>query len=66
MGRPAMAGEALCFRPAPQAGWAYATGIERVPLMFAGAGPAILRAWRPPAERTSDARARWPQVFLVL
>jgi hypothetical protein len=39
-----------------EAGWADASGIERVPRMTALAEPVIFLAGRPAAERASDAR----------
>jgi hypothetical protein len=60
-----MAGEALCFRPALQAGWAHASGIEGVPVMFACARPNVLFARGPPTEWTSDAWSGRRGVFLA-
>ena len=60
-----MTREALCFRPSLQAGRADASGVERVPHMSAGAGPMILFARRPAAERAADAWARWPCIFVA-
>ena len=48
-----------------KAGRADPAGIECVPLMAAGAGPDIVLAGRPSAERAADARAGRIGVFLV-
>ncbi len=40
-----------------KAGWADSSRIERIPLLAAGARPAILFARRPAAERAADAWA---------
>lgn len=55
MFRPSTAREALSFFPLVQASWAYASSVEGVPHVTAGAGPAILFARRPAAERATDA-----------
>ena len=60
-----MAGKALGFRPALEAAGADASGVGRVPCMFAGTSPEVLFARRPSAEPASDARARRPHVFLA-
>lgn len=49
MRRPTAAREVLRFSPLVQAGWAYASGIERVPFVSAGAKPFVFFAGRPAA-----------------
>ena len=39
-----------------EAGWADASGVERVPFISAGASPEVLLAGRPPTQRAADAR----------
>jgi hypothetical protein len=56
MRRPSGAREALGLSPLVQACGADATGIERVPLVAAGAEPLVVFAGRPAAERAADAR----------
>jgi hypothetical protein len=55
MRRPSTAREALRFSPLMQAGRAYSTPVERVPLEAAGAKPFVLLTGRPTAERATDA-----------
>jgi len=54
--RPAATRKALGLTPLVQAGWADASGIERVPFMSAGTRPEVFFAGRPAAERAADAR----------
>jgi hypothetical protein len=49
MQRPSAAREALCFSPLMQAHGAHASGVERVPLVAAGAEPLVALAKRPAA-----------------
>jgi hypothetical protein len=57
MWRPSAAREALGLSPLVKASGAYSSRIESVPLIAAGAEPAIFFAGRPAAERAADARA---------
>jgi hypothetical protein len=54
--RPSAAREALGFRPLVKARGADASGVERIPLIAAGAEPLIFLPGRPAAERVADAR----------
>ena|SRR5579864_3875205 len=56
MQRPSAARETLGFSPLVQACGAHASGVERVPLVAAGAEPLVFFAGRPAAERAADAR----------
>jgi hypothetical protein len=49
-----------------KAGWAYASGVERVPLVPAGAEPSVFFPGRPAAERAPDARRLRLARFLLL
>jgi hypothetical protein len=55
MRRPSAARETLGFSPLVQARGAHASGVERVPLVAAGAEPLVFFAGRPHAERAADA-----------
>jgi len=66
MRRPSAAREALSRSPLVEAGWADATSVERVPFVTAGAGPVVLLAGRPSAERAADAWAGGIAVLLLL
>jgi hypothetical protein len=57
---------ALRGSPLVKAGGTDASGVERVPLMAAGARPDVLLARRPGAERASDARPVRRLFFLEL
>src|SRR5437667_1686759 len=58
MWQPLCAREALRGSPLVEAGGAHASGVERVPLMSAGASPDVFLAWRPAAERRSGCEGR--------
>jgi hypothetical protein len=66
MRRPILTRQALGLIPLKRAGRADAPGIERVPLMAAGAEPFVFSAWRPAAERASDAGAGWVEAPLLI
>jgi hypothetical protein len=51
MSRPSAAREALSLSPLVQAGWADASGVERVPLIPAGAEPFVFLAGDQPKQR---------------
>jgi hypothetical protein len=65
MRRPSATREALCFSPLVQARRADASGVERIPLVSAGAEPFVIFTGRPAAQRAADARAGGI-VFLLL
>ena len=52
--RQSGAREALSLSPLMQAGWADASGVERVPLVPAGAKPFVVLAGRQTAERVPN------------
>ena len=54
MPRPSAAREALGFSPLVQAHGAHASGVERVPLVAAGAEPVVFFAGRPAAQWAVD------------
>lgn len=64
MERPSAARKALRLSPLVKAGWADASGVERVPFMAAGAEPFVFLARRPPAERAADAWFGRPYALL--
>jgi len=66
MRRPAMTGKALRLFPLLKASGTYPSGVERIPLMSAGAGPEVILARRPAAEGTSNARAGWLEIPFLL
>ncbi len=61
-----MAREALRFLPLLKACRADSAGVERVPCVSADAGPQVVLARRPAAERAPDARPGGIKVFVVL
>lgn len=66
MTRPAVAFEALGFRPLMQARGANSAGVEGIPGVPAGAAPAVFFSGRPTTKGTSNARAGWIEVLVVL
>ena len=56
MQRPAAARQALSFSPMVKANWADASRVEGIPLIAARAEPFVFFAWRPTAQRATDAR----------
>jgi len=56
MRRPSAARKALGFSPLVQASRAYASRVEGIPLVAAGAEPLVFFAGRPAAQRATDAR----------
>lgn len=61
-----MAREALRFLPLLKACRADSAGVESVPCVSADAGPQVVLARRPAAERAPDARPGGIKVFVVL
>ena len=66
MRRPSAAREALRLGPLVQAGWAYPSGVERVPCMTTLAGPLVLFTRSPAAERAPDAPTGWIAALVFL
>jgi hypothetical protein len=56
MRRPIAAREALGLSPLVKAGWADASGVERIPHIAARTEPLVFFTGRPAAERAADAR----------
>ena len=63
---PASTGEALCRSPLVEASRAHSSGVKRVPHAAAVTRPEIVFAWRPAAERASNAGAGGFEALILI
>jgi hypothetical protein len=64
--RPASTGEALCRSPMVEASRAHSSGVKRVPHAAAVTRPEMVFAWRPAAERASNAGAGGFEALILI